>query len=142
MNTTPADGVVVPFRFIRTKQIVVEGRIYGRRQPLLIDTGSSHTVIHTKTAEAVGIELGKTGGTGGGVGGVDIAMYQLPTMTVELGGHQFVVDHPTAMDLSHVLIALKQSRARQVSVVLGADLLREYGAIINYQNCTITLFPH
>lgn len=131
--------VEVPFTFIRTQQIAVKGRLYGRTLPMLIDTGSSHTVIHTETARELGMPLADSSGVGGGVGGNNIAMYPLPSMAIELGKQNWVVK-PIAMDLSHVVHALKESRARQVSIVLGADLLRQYNALIDYGRRVMTLF--
>ena len=143
MNSEHAEAlkVEVPFTYIRTQQIAVKGRLYGKTLPMLVDTGSSHTVIHTATAQDLGIPLADSSGVGGGVGGNNIAMYPLPSMAIELGKENWIVK-PIAMDLSHVVHALKESRSRQVSIVLGADLLREYNALIDYGRRVMTLFSH
>ena len=141
MQSENSAGVVIPFKYIRTQQIVVEGRIYRRRLPMLVDTGASRTIIHLEKALEIGLRPSGEDGLGGGVGGVDLTMHLLPSLAVELKGEQFAVSRPIAMDLSHVLEGLRRSRARQIAVVLGADMLRQYGALIDYQRCTMTLFP-
>lgn len=141
MNRDSHPGKILPFKYIRTQQIVVEGRINRKRVPLLIDTGASHTVFHTETARELGLALGESAQTGGGVGGVDMSLYTMEPVSITLGGAQWICPKPTAMDLSHVIMGLKRARARQVTVILGADFLRKYRASIDYFNREMTIYP-
>ena len=135
-------GVHIPISFIRTRQIVVDGRLAGKKTLFLIDTGASESVFHLETARAYGLvpeELPNQ--QGAGVGSSNLAVYQLPPLEVELGGHLWKLKRPASMDLSHVLYSLENYRARKVSIILGADLLRRYKAVIDYGKKEMVLFP-
>lgn len=142
MNQPDRPVTILPLKYIRTQQIVVEGRINRKRLPLLIDTGASHTVFHIEMAKTLNLVMEESHQTGGGVGGVDIALYKLRPMLIQLGDREWLCPKPAAMDLSHVLLGLERARARQVSAILGADFLRKYQANIDYANLQMTLMPH
>lgn len=124
--------ITLPFSYIRTGQITVRGKINGKSLDLILDTGASNTVIHTAKASELGLILTDTERLGGGVGGAEIQMFQLNDLEIEFGGKSFSAPKAHAMDLSHVLTVLKQFRARQVSCILGADILRKYKCVVDY----------
>lgn len=125
--------------YIRTRQIVVSGKINGKRLLFIIDTGASESVFHTGTAEELGLTPEKLNQQGAGVGSASISVFKLPQVTLELGKASFILERPIAMDLSHVLHSLKAFRARRSSVILGADLLKRYKAVIDYDKMEISL---
>lgn len=136
------NGIRVPLSYIRTRQIVVQGRLKGKKTLFIVDTGASESVFHLETAREFGLvpEIMEDI-QGAGVGSSNITVFQLPALEIELGGQVWQLKHPAAMDLSHVLISLKHYRARSVSIILGADLLRRYKAVIDYGKKEMWLFP-
>ena len=140
MKPSETNATILPIKYIRTQQIVVEGRINRKRIPLLIDTGASHTVFHTETARLLGLVMEESSQLGGGVGGVEMSLYKLRPMLITLGGVEWLCPKPAAMDLSHVMLGLKRARARQISAILGADFLRKYQANIDYSKLEMSLF--
>ncbi len=136
------NGIRVSLSFIRTRQIVAQGKIMGKKTLFIVDTGASESVFHVETARDFGlVPKIMENIQGGGVGSSNIAVFQLPPVQIELGGHPWELKRPAAMDLSHVLYSLENYRARKASIILGADLLRRYNAVIDYGNKEMWLFP-
>jgi len=129
----------IAISFIRTRQIVVSGKVNGKRQLFIIDTGASESVFHTGMAEELGLVTEALNQKGAGVGSASLSVFKLPKVNIELGKTQFQLERPIAMDLSHVLQSLKAFRARSAAIILGADLLRTYKAIIDYDKMEISL---
>lgn len=141
-NQIMENGICLSISHIRTRQIVVQGKIDHKKTLFLIDTGASESVFHIETARDYGLVPEVVQDQhGAGVGSSNITVFQLPRVEIELGGHFWELGNPVAMDLSHVIYSLKRHKARAVSIILGADLLRRYKAVIDYGKKEMWLFP-
>jgi hypothetical protein len=115
------------------------GSINGRPVVVLIDTGAASTVVDLHSARNLGLTANKLTMTGGGAGGANLEIYDLPDAVLMLGGIKPRPRALLAMDLAHVNQALSLRGEGQVDVVLGADVLEIQQAIIDYGSSSLFL---
>jgi hypothetical protein len=115
------------------------GTLDGHPVRLLIDTGAASTVVSLSLARELGLEVVPLGRFGGGAGGAQLEVFQLPGAELKLTG---VVPKPKAlfaMDLSHVNTALQLKGATPVDGVLGVDVFDRQSAVIDYGSSSLFL---
>lgn len=117
------------------------GSINGHPVVVLIDTGAASTVVDLHSARDLGLTANKLTMTGGGAGGANLEIYDLPNAVLMLGTVKPRPRALLAMDLAHVNQALALRGEHRVDVVLGADVLEEQEAIIDYGSSSLFLKP-
>ncbi len=115
------------------------GSINGHPVVVLIDTGAASTVVDLHSAHNLGLTANKLTMTGGGAGGANLKIYDLPDAVLLLGGIKPRLRVLLAMDLAHVNEALSLRGESRVDVVLGADVLEIQQAIIDYGSSSLFL---
>ena len=114
------------------------GRLGDRPLDILVDTGGASTVIDLGYCAGRNIATRETGRLGGGAGGATLAIHVLDDAVLTVDGLPLRSDGIYAMDLSHVNQGLAMRGAGRVDAVLGADVLRNHCAVIDY--ATMSLF--
>jgi hypothetical protein len=99
------------------------GSINGHPVVVLIDTGAASTVVMT----------------GGGAGGANLGIYDLPDVVLMPGGIKPRPRALLAMDLAHVNQTLALRGEGRVDVVPGADVLEIQEAVIDYGSSSLFL---
>ena len=127
------EPLTVPFDFAAGRgSLLVRVRINRRAALLIVDTGSSHTVLLPSSAGVNPKELAAPR-TGAGVSGDAVGQ----DVTLELGQHLWQ-RRVAVMDLSAVLSGYRE----KIDGLLGLDFLFEFSqAVINLKNRTITFVP-
>jgi hypothetical protein len=115
------------------------GSINGHPVVVLIDAGAASTVVDLRSAHVLGLTANKLTMTGGGTGGVNLEIYDLPNAVPMLGGVKPRPRALLAMDLAHVNQALALRGEGRVDVVLGADVLETQEAVIDYGSSSLFL---
>ena len=121
-----ADQVVlkVPFEYASGRNsILVRVKVNDRPAVLILDTGSSHTVLrpellHIKPSELITTQQGSSGG---GFMGDAIGR----EVTLQVGNWKWQKRRIAVMDLSQVLAVYEQ----QIDGVLGLDFLQEFSSV-------------
>lgn len=85
------------------------------------------------------IPIRDTGRTGGGAGGVHLAIYALGDIQLSLDGAELRSDGVYAVDLTHVNQGLVMKGASPVHAVLGVDVLTHHQAVIDYATQSLYL---
>lgn len=136
----------IPFQVISLQpdgfHIITNVRLFGKDFKMVIDTGASKTVLDKNTLLHSGIteeELLNTDilSTGLGTNTMQSFMLKLPEFSL---GEWMIRDFTVAvLDLSSINLAYQQIGLEPVIGVLGGDILRLYGAAIDYKKKTLRL---
>ena len=123
-----------PIALTQTKggHFAVNGAIDEYPIVFLVDTGASNTVIDRKTAAALNLETNFVDNRGGGLGAASARTERAPVRSVTLGGFRTGLDSVFIMDLDTVNRALVDNGGDPIDGVVGADVLLQGGAIIDY----------
>lgn len=129
------DGeLTVPFDFaVDRGSLLVHVRVENRPAVLIVDTGSSHTILRPSTVGMTAAELAAPR-TGGGVVGDAVGR----EVTLEIGQRRWQRRRVAVMDLSQTLSVYKE----RIDGLLGLDLLFEFSqAVIHFKTRVLTLVP-
>lgn len=124
-------------RFILARSNVGHVRLVGhlaeRRLDIVLDTGAASTVVDLDYCRTEGIAVWDTGQIGGGgVEGSNHHLHTLGDVRLTLDGLPIRSDGIYAMDLSNVNRKLMARGAERIHAILGADVLRNHQAVIDY----------
>lgn len=129
-----ADSLDLPFECAEERgSILVQVRINDKPALLILDTGSSHTVVRpeflgTKPSELVPTKAAADGGFKGDAVGREI--------TLQVGSWKLQKQRVAVMDLSQVLSVYRE----KIDGILGLDFLFRFSrATINFNDKTIML---
>lgn len=136
----------VPIQLLKIEDgfhLLITIRVNGKPARLLIDTGASKTVFDkemvVKFLSIERFEKHDKLSTGLGTGTMKSHLAVIDTISI---GKTKIKNYKTVViDLSHVNRAYKQMRQKPIDGVLGSDILKEYGAIINYGKALLLLYP-
>ncbi|QBR12812.1 MULTISPECIES: aspartyl protease family protein [unclassified Sphingobacterium] len=136
----------IPFEVIKLQadgyHIITEVELYDRKFKLVIDTGASKTVLDKTTLLNSGIqeehfETTDILSTGLGTNSMESFMLTIPEFKMK---EWSIKNFTTAvLDLSSINYAYEQIGIDPVIGVLGGDILKEYGGMIDYKKNQLTL---
>lgn len=124
----------VPVRNVRPGHQLVEARINGVTGDFVLDTGANMTVISTAQAQRFGL----SSAAGGILGSVPARFAGASGTARQVGVDSFTIGdvairqrRVVIADLGQLLAALGTASGREVSGVIGQDVLDEHRAIID-----------
>ncbi len=136
----------IPFEVISLQadgfHIITEIEIFDKKFKMVIDTGASKTVLDKETLLNSGIDEDKflntdILSTGLGTNSMQSFMISIPVMKIgEWSTKNFTA---AVLDLSSINYAYNQIGLDPVIGVLGGDILKLYGARIDYKKNLLTL---
>lgn len=129
------DGeLTIPFDFAADRgSLLVHVRVDNRNALLIIDTGSTHTILRPSAVGMSAAELAAPRVSGGLIG--DAIGREV---TLEVGQRRWLRRPVAVMDLSQTLSVYKEP----IDGLLGLDVLLEFSqAVIHFKNRTVTLIP-
>jgi hypothetical protein len=115
------------------------GSLSGHPVAVLIDTGAASTVVSLTRARELELTLKKLEMKGGGAGGAQLDIFNLPDATLSLGDLQPRYRALLAMNLAHVNQSLALKGESPVDVILGADVFEAHAAVIDYGSLSLFL---
>ena len=133
------DNALVPFRLERSGHITIIATLAGEDARFLIDTGAGGTCIDSGALERFGIGLSKRSRKGGGVGNAAMQLTTVARHDLKIAELDLSKFRLHALDLSHVNAGLKAAKVKEIVGVLGADILIERNATIDYSRRCIIL---
>lgn len=121
--------------------VMLEARLYQKKLRLILDTGASRTVLdHSMLASrfpTLSPKPMEAKTTGLGTSDYPGASLILPSLY--LGNVRFAKPEVVVLDLSHVNVAYSNLGYKPIHGVLGGDLLKKAGALIDYRNALLCL---
>jgi predicted aspartyl protease len=130
----------VPLRVLASGHQLVSATINGNPGTFIVDTGAGASVVHQPALARFGLlapEGGRTGVAIGAAGRTGVA--QLAPAPVVLGGMAIGPVTLFGADIGAVVNTIRQVLRTEVHGVIGQDLLRANGAVVDVANARLFL---
>lgn len=124
--------VLVTFARKRSAHITVVRTLSGKPARFIIDTGAGGTCIAIGALDAYGLTLKGRSQKGGGLASMSMQLMAAAKHDLHLVGINLSRYTLHALDLSHVNAGLAAEKVRPIVGVLGADILHDRQALIDY----------
>lgn len=124
----------IKFKVSKTQHLLVKAKINGVQGNFILDTGASNSCVGFESIEHFALIAGKSKTKAAGAGATGMFTQLAKDNKLQLGRWKTHDLHLVIFDLSHVNEALQQYKAKRVHGIIGADILLEGKAIIDYFN--------
>lgn len=126
----------IPLKKTKTLHYKVQVKINGRKCWLIVDTGASTSCINQSEAENLKMSAAASDITATGAGASNLFTQISEYNSLQIGDWHLKRIDFIVMDLSHVNNGLAQVGENPVVGILGADVLKNARAVIDYgRNC-------
>ena len=122
------------FKVSRTQHLLIKAKINGVTGNFILDTGASNSCVGFESIELFNLKAGKSKTKAAGAGATGMFTQIAKNNSLKIGRWKTDDFHLIIFDMSHVNDALKQYKAKPVHGIIGADVLLEGKAIIDYAN--------
>jgi predicted aspartyl protease len=115
-----------------SNHFVIKAKINGVKGRFIIDTGASNSCVGLEEIALFKLNLEQTDKKAAGAGSTNIKT-QIASQNI-LKIKRFIIPDLTlvVIDLSHINTALIEHKTNPINGILGADILKEYKGIIDY----------
>jgi predicted aspartyl protease len=124
----------IKFRITKTQHLLVKASINGTSGNFILDTGASNSCVGFESIALFGLTAGKSKTKAAGAGATGMLTQLSKNNTLKLGRWMTTDFYLVIFDMTHVNIALQQYKVKPVQGILGADILLDGEAIIDYAN--------
>lgn len=124
----------IAFKVSKTQHLLIKASINGVKGNFILDTGASNSCVGFESVELFQLTAKKSKTRAAGAGATGMFTQIAKNNTLQLGRWKETDFHLVIFDLSHVNIALQQYKAKPVQGIIGADILLQGKAIIDYYN--------
>lgn len=124
----------INFKVSKTQHLVLKATINGIKGTFILDTGASNSCVGFESIELFQLKARKSKTKASGAGATGMFTQLAKNNTLQLGRWKNSAFHIVIFDLSHVNVALQQHKAKPVHGIIGADVLLQGKAIIDYYN--------
>lgn len=129
----------IKFKVSKTQHLLLKASINGVKGNFILDTGASNTCVGFESIELFQLTAGSSKTKAAGAGATGMFTQIAKDNTLQLGRWKDTEFHVVIFDLSHVNEALQQYKAKPVQGIIGADVLLQGKAIIDYYNHCVYL---
>ena len=124
----------INFKVSKTQHLLVKATINGILGNFILDTGASNSCVGFESIDYFDLTAGKSKTKASGAGATGMFTQLAKNNALQIGRWKTDDFHLVIFDLSHVNEALQQYKAKPVHGIIGADILLEGKAIIDYYN--------
>lgn len=124
----------IAFKVSKTQHLLIKATINDVLGNFILDTGASNSCVGFEGIERFNLKAGKSKTKASGAGATGMMTQIAKNNTLKIGRWKTEVLHLVVFDMSHVNEALIQYKAKAVDGIIGADILLEGKAIIDYYN--------
>ena len=129
----------IKFKILKTQHLLVKAKINGVEGRFILDTGASNSCVGFDGVDLFHLKAkkSKTQATGAGASGMLTQISSNNTLKCsrwKTSDFDLVI-----IDLTHVNQALMQQKVKPVHGIIGADILINGKAIVDYHNCILFL---
>lgn len=122
------------FKVSKTQHLLIKAKINNIVGNFILDTGASNSCVGFDNVDWFHLKAGKSKTKASGAGATGMVTQIAKNNSLKIGRWQTDNFHLIIFDMSHVNEALKQYKAQPVHGIIGADVLLEGKAIIDYAN--------
>ncbi len=124
----------IKFKVSKTQHLLIKATINGVTGNFILDTGASNSCVGFECIELFKLKAGKSKTKAAGAGATGMFTQVAKNNQLKIGRWKEDAFHLVIFDLSHVNQALLQYKAKAVQGIIGADVLLDGKAIIDYYN--------
>lgn len=124
----------IKFKVSKTQHLLIKARINGVLGNFILDTGASNSCVDFEGIAYFHLTAGKSKTKAAGAGGAGMFTQLAKNNLLQIGRWKTDEFHLIIFDLKHVNDALQHYKAKPVHGIIGADILLEGKAIIDYFN--------
>lgn len=124
----------IKFKVIKTQHLLIKAKINDVSGNFILDTGASNSCVGFESIERFELNAKKSQTRASGAGGTGMKTQISSHNKLQLGSWKNQDFNLVIFDLSHVNEALEAYKAKPVHGIIGADVLLEGKAIIDYYN--------
>lgn len=124
----------IKFKVIKTQHLLIKAKINDVSGNFILDTGASNSCVGFESIERFELNAKKSKTRASGAGGTGMKTQISSHNKLQLGSWKNQDFNLVIFDLSHVNEALEAYKAKPVHGIIGADVLLEGKAIIDYYN--------
>ena len=124
----------INFKVSKTQHLVVKATVNGVSGNFILDTGASNSCVGFEGIELFNLKAGKSKTKAAGAGATGMYTQLAKNNSLQIGRWKTSDFHLVIFDMTHVNEALQQHKAKPVQGIIGADILLEGKAIIDYYN--------
>ncbi|MBF4483875.1 MULTISPECIES: retropepsin-like aspartic protease [unclassified Flavobacterium] len=124
----------IKFKVTKTQHLLIKAKINGVSGNFILDTGASNSCVGFESIERFELNAKKSKTKASGAGGTGMKTQISSNNNLQLGSWKNQDFNLVIFDLSHVNEALEAYKAKPVHGIIGADVLLEGKAIIDYYN--------
>ena len=124
----------INFKVSKTQHLLVKATINGILGNFILDTGASNSCVGFESIDSFNLTAGKSKTKASGAGATGMFTQLAKNNALQIGRWKTNDFHLVIFDMTHVNEALQQYKAKPVHGIIGADILLEGKAIIDYYN--------
>jgi len=124
----------IRFKVTKTQHLLLKASINGVKGNFILDTGASNSCVGFESIELFQLTAGTSKTKAAGAGATGMLTQLAKSNQLQIGAWKNKNFHLVIFDLSHVNQALTDHKAKPVQGIIGADVLLEGKAIIDYYN--------
>jgi predicted aspartyl protease len=124
----------IAFKVSKTQHLLIKATINGVSGNFILDTGASNSCVGFESIALFHLKAGKSKTKASGAGATGMLTQIAKNNALQIGRWKTEEFHLVIFDLVHVNEALQQYKAKPVHGIIGADILLEGKAIIDYYN--------
>ena len=124
----------INFKVSKTQHLLIKASINGISGNFILDTGASNSCVGFESIERFSLKARKSKTKASGAGATGMFTQLAKNNALKIGRWKTEEFHLVIFDMMHVNEALQQYKAKAVDGIIGADVLLEGKAIIDYSN--------
>jgi len=124
----------IKFKISETQHLLIKAKINGVSGNFILDTGASNSCIGFESVDYFNIIAKDSPTKAAGAGGTGMYTQMASDNLLQLSHWKTNTFSLVIFDMSHVNLALQQHNAKTVHGIIGADILLQGKAIIDYYN--------
>ncbi len=124
----------INFKVSKTQHLLIKATLNGVKGNFILDTGASNSCVGFEAIEKFKLATESSSTQAAGAGASGIYTQLSSNNELQLGRWKEVNSSLIVFDLTHVNLALTQHKAKPVDGIIGADVLLQGKAIIDYFN--------